>query len=172
MYLILDIDGTLISDNEPIIFRPYLSDFLNSCFDIFDTVSIWSAASEDHVKSIAEQILPLDQQWLFVRHSKHCHKKYSSGFVGIYGGVITEKRLRNIWKSKTYRGLGITKTNTIIIDNTPSVCIRNYGNAIYVETFIEDPKDDELLKLIPYLKNLIQHENVRTIEKRNWKIKC
>lgn len=172
MHLILDIDGTLISDDMPIIFRPYLAEFLMFCFKSFETVSIWSAASENHVKSIADQILPKDCQWLFIRHSKHCHKKYylsEFDFDGSYMNLIVEKRLRNIWKCSKFRNLGIKRENTIIIENTPSICAKNYGNAIYVKTFEGNLEDRELMKLIIYLKELIQTTNVRIIEKRNWK---
>ena len=170
MHLILDIDGTLITDDEPIIFRPGLAKFLNFCFEHFETVSIWSAAGEDHVQSISAQVLPEGRKWLFVRHGKYCHARYSTGSGDeIFTPMITEKRLGNIWKSKQYREKGLKRENTIIIDNTPSVCTKNYGNAIYVRTFEGDPDDQELDRLMTYLQDFIKCENVRTVEKRNWR---
>ena len=169
MHLILDIDGTLISENEPIILRPHLQEFLEFCFDLFETVSIWSAAGQKHVEYIANLILPPGRKWLFVRYSKHCHQTYRSQLGGIYSEIVMEKRLRNIWKCQTYRKLGITKFNTLIIDNTPSVCLKNYGNAVYVPSFYTDSTDQVLLELMEYLKILIEVNNVRTVEKRNWR---
>ena len=47
----------------------------------------------------------------------------------------------------------------------------NYGNAIYPSEFTGDRNDDDLKFLSIYLKTLKDIENVRRIEKRNWKQK-
>ncbi|CAH6418376.1 NLI interacting factor phosphatase [uncultured virus] len=169
MHIILDIDGTLISEDTPsTLARPHLHEFLKFCFEKFETVSIWSAAGEDHVKCVSEAILPEGKNWLFVKHSKHCHCRYTGGFGG-YPLIITQKRLWKVWRSKKYRNLGIKKENTLIIDNTPKVCVKNYGNAIYVQTFRGEDSDDELLKLMEYLTAVLYCQNVRKLEKRGWR---
>ena len=63
MHLILDIDGTLIaSTSNTIIKRPYLEYFINVSFEIFERVSIWTAANEDHAKKVAKQIIPRNRE--------------------------------------------------------------------------------------------------------------
>ncbi len=58
----------------------------------------------------------------------------------------------------------------VIIDDTPKKCIQNYGNAIYPDIFDGDKYDDELPDLFKYLLSLKYVENVRTVEKRNYRI--
>lgn len=173
MHLILDIDGTLISEAtayEPIIFRPHLDEFLDFCFETFETVSIWSAAGKDHVNNISIRILPKGKNWLFVKHSEHCHKRYGSG-CGECPAFITQKRLINVWRTNKYRNLGVKRENTIIVDNTPEVCVKNYGNAIYIRTFQGESNDEELIKLKSYLSSLVNCRDVRKVEKRGWRNK-
>lgn len=170
MHIILDIDGTLISEDHEHIFRPYLKEFLEYLFENFQSVSLWSAAGLEHVNTTSDIILPAGRDWLFLRHSRHCHYRYVSGFGGIYDGkFIVEKRLRNLWKAKRYRDMGLTKQQTLIIDNTPRVCRKNYGNAIYVPTFNGEQDDTVLPDLIKYLDTIKDVKNVRTIEKRHWR---
>lgn len=57
----------------------------------------------------------------------------------------------------------------LIIDDTPSKSIHNYGNAIYPQEFTGDPQDDELLYLMRYLDTLKNVDDVRKIEKRGWR---
>jgi len=185
MHLVLDLDGTLIEeqseyvegedasesdDNDDIIrLIPHVHEFLHFCFERFQTISIWSAASEDHVNYYASILLPKGREWLFIKTGKHCRKVYSSGFGGSFSGLIVEKRLSNVWKTSRFKTAGLTRFNTIIVDDTPMVCSKNYGNAIYVKTFRGDKKDDELLKLQRYLTALPADVNVRSTEKRNWR---
>ena len=57
----------------------------------------------------------------------------------------------------------------LILDDTPSKSAQNYGNAIYPKPFEGDPNDDELALLAKYLPELASCENVRKVEKRNWR---
>ena len=47
-----------------------------------------------------------------------------------YASQIAIKRLTKVWFK--FKHLGITKENTIIIDDTPLTYCQNYGNAIPV----------------------------------------
>lgn len=58
----------------------------------------------------------------------------------------------------------------LIVDDTPEKCVRNFGNAIYAIAFEGNPEDAELEKLGRYLLTLKDKDNVRHIEKRNWRM--
>ena len=58
---------------------------------------------------------------------------------------------------------------TLIVDDTPEKVRQNYGNAIYIKPYVGAPDDRELASLADYLLTLKDAENVRGIEKRNWR---
>jgi hypothetical protein len=45
-HIVLDLDGTLIGEDH-ICARPYLTEFLCFCFEHFESVNIWTAASQE-----------------------------------------------------------------------------------------------------------------------------
>lgn len=65
---------------------------------------------------------------------------------------------------------GWNKDNTLIIEDTPETCIKNYGNAIYVPPFESGGGEDEnvLTKLMSFIKQLDSNGRIRSTEKRNW----
>jgi hypothetical protein len=63
-----------------------------------------------------------------------------------------------------------TRGNTLILEDTPTNCVKNFGNSIYVSTFEALSSDsirldDSLLKLCAFLPAL-RHRRIRTVEKR------
>lgn len=90
------------------------------------------------------------------------------GFDETRTGLLVEKRLLKVWTNKEYKAMGIRKENTLIVDDIPLFCRKNYGNAIYVPTFQGQPDDNVLILLASYLKQIIKHENVRGLNKLNW----
>jgi hypothetical protein len=70
---------------------------------------------------------------------------------------------------KKVRNKGYRLERMLIVDDTPSKARRNYGNVIYPKEYLGDSGDNELLLLFKYLMKIKDVENVRTIEKRNWK---
>lgn len=67
--------------------------------------------------------------------------------------------------------MGFTRNNTLIIEDTPSNCSRNYGNAIYINTFdvLSSKLDQDLYRLQRYLKRtVLSSSNVRAFDKRQW----
>lgn len=57
----------------------------------------------------------------------------------------------------------------MIVDDSREKAKNNFGNAIYVSEFKGDREDNELMMLSEYLLKLKYADNVRTIEKRNWR---
>jgi NLI interacting factor-like phosphatase len=166
-HLILDLDGTLIDGSEDEIYsRPHLQEFLDWCFAHFASVSVWTAASLARLKKGLRW--PFNwAKFLFTWCGIKCVTKwrtfgayYSSGPV-----MINIKPLRKAWKKYP----NLNKKNTLILDDTAYTYSRNYGNAVPISRFDkEDSDDDEPLKLIEWFPRIMEAENVRFIEKRNW----
>lgn len=77
------------------------------------------------------------------------------------------KNLQKVWKRNIRT---FNKQRTLLIENTPQQCIRNYGNAIYVPTYDGDPTTTcAQVALFERLKQLIvrleQVDDVRTVAK-------
>lgn len=72
--------------------------------------------------------------------------------------------------SDIHVGRRYSKDRTLVVDDTPSCFQRNYGNAIRIEAWMGDPRDDELMLLANYLKKLLTSGGSwRRISKLNWR---
>lgn len=196
--LVLDIDGTLLSESENVgvasmasLLRPNLVEFLDFAFVSFSGVAIWTAASQEWLDAFLHAVDPKRMRtwafaWSFSRIS--WLRLEAAASDGPSEPVLQHvKRLSKIWKNKALRSRGFLPHTTLIVDNNPSCCLANYGNAIYIKTYsgTEDPTvvecadgddhnrgDDWLLVLMEYLR--ILHENqvpgqtVRHVDKRGW----
>ena len=173
--LVLDLDETLIHGTETpldrpadLVFdrffiykRPHVGEFLSSIFGDFD-VAIWSSASSDYVEAVAEALVPAGLSFTFVWSSRKCTYHYDGKFQDYYW----IKRLK-----KVKQAFGFPMSHILIVDDQPSKCHQNYGNAVYVRPFEGDPEDDELRWLARYLKTLADVPDVRPLEKRGWRSK-
>ena len=182
--VILDIDETLVYATKDclkidhdfkiadyfVYRRPYLNEFVDFVDDNFP-FAVWSSASDDYVMEMTRQ-LDLDQKTVFRwARSKATFKRPltfdSEGNLN-HDSIDHQffvKRLKKVKK------LGYELEKILIIDDTPHKSQENYGNAIYISEFKGDQDDSELLKLMEYLQTLKTVDNVREIEKRDWREK-
>lgn len=181
--LILDLDETLVHATEnpkngnwdfqigkyKVYKRPGLDQFLSEVKIHFD-VAVWSSASDDYVAQVVEKIFPQDYPLVFIWGRSKCTLQYDhqsiedSGHFDHQNHMNYSKVLKKV-KKKGYSAL----QKTLIIDDTPNKCKNNYGNAIYPKAFNGEADDNELALLMQYLLKLKNVNNVRIIEKRNWK---
>ena len=171
--MVLDIDGTLINENNDpnnwsVVSRPYLEEFLYYCFTSFETVSIWTAATKEWFNYVDETILkPIRRKYnlpnfFLVWTSERCSYKKDI-FTSTRFSI---KRLRKLWKKKKW---GLTKYNTLILDNTPRTYIENYGNAVPIPTFDKRFPDSYLKYLTHYLEQFIDKSTpIRSTDKMDW----
>lgn len=171
--IILDLDETLIHATshkrdlaEDFIFdkyfvykRPFLDDFLQQLSLDFK-VGIWSSADDKYVESIVGLIKTNIRFEVVWGRSKCSYRRNIEQDTYVY-----EKRLAKLKK----RGFALEQI--LLIDDTPEKARPNYGNAIYIDEFRGDPNDNELNHLLKYLRTLKNCENVRAVEKRNWRYK-
>src|SRR5205085_12652565 len=179
LIVILDIDNTLIDaefddsyriknvkpdfkfkiDNDVfnIWKRTGLDEFLEWLFNNHE-VAFWSASHKEYVDEVLRNILKHNMKPLFIWSSNKCTKKIK------YEGWTTDsiyiiKDLNKFWKKKSNREE--LKRKTIIVDDTPTTYLRNYGNALPIGHFMKDPKDIELSRIKEALTILSEYSNVR-----------
>ena len=191
--LVLDIDGTCLSDDACPThitkqhLRPGLQDFLDWAFGTCLAVGIWTAASGGWAETFCSVLAEADRErgegggrpWAFVWNGARVTlRAQTRGELGCYGGGLgsnrlVTKRLRKIWNNSGLRALGYERHCTLIVDDTPSVCSDNFGNAVYVPTYCGEAEDDDVLvRLRGYLESVNSRikagGSVRALEKRQW----
>lgn len=169
--LVLDLDETLIHATEKsnyvhhfivgpyIVFkRPNLEKFLNFCNENFE-IGIWTSSTEDYANEIVKEIIPkhIDIKFLWSRDRCIREMNYETAEIDWI------KDLKKLKKK------GYSLNNIVVVDDSPEKLKRQYGNLVKVEPFFGNNDDSELEKLEVFLKTLVNVENVRTVEKRNWK---
>jgi carboxy-terminal domain RNA polymerase II polypeptide A small phosphatase len=171
--LVLDLDETLIHATENplsitedfrfeqyfIYLRPQLNTFLTNVAQHF-TLGVWSSASDEYVTAIANLLKPAAINFEFIWGRSRCTLKRDYTFDQYY----FEKKLDKLKKK------GFPLEQIIIVDDSPEKSRTNYGNAVYIKEFCGDPADNELQYLYDYLLTLKLAENIRTIEKRGWRM--
>ena len=172
--IILDIDETLIHatenklEREPdfeselyyVYKRPYVHEFIEFCFAHF-SVAVWTTAGDKFADHVVTNLFENDKRLEFVWSRNRC--------TPIFERELHEHgHLKNLAKVKKK---GFPLEHVIMIDDTPSKLRKSYGNLVRVNEFVGDPKDNELLILMKYLKDLKSEENIRKVEKRGWQNK-
>jgi RNA polymerase II subunit A small phosphatase-like protein len=170
--LILDLDETLIfgieepRDRPPdfraghyyIYRRPGVGDFLAICDSLFE-LAVWSSSSADYAGTVTENIFPPGVRPSFVWSRDRCTLRVEPE----YREEIWLKDLKKIKRK------GYDLDRVIMVDDSPEKLMRNYGNLVVVRPYFGDIEDNELELLGEYLRGLATVENVREIDKRNWR---
>jgi TFIIF-interacting CTD phosphatase-like protein len=133
--------------------RPYLQKFLDYLFANFN-VSVWTAASKDYALFIVDKMILTGAknrtlQWIFF--SYHCDVSKQN--------KKASKSLSMLWDF--YNIDGITKSNTVILDDYDEVYNTQPDNCIIAEPFEftndGSEKDTFLKDLIPKLKVMVKN---------------
>lgn len=169
--IIFDLDDTLIRSSRKLLKRkedfvvgdflvykrPHLDSMLINLSSYF-YLAIWSSGTEMYVNSVVEQMTPDGVLYEFIWSRAHCTPHLDTEKNEYY----SQKRIKKVCK------MGFPIDKILIIEDLPGNVSTNYGNAIIVTPYV-GVDDNELLLLNHYLVSLKDAENVRTIEKRNWK---
>lgn len=170
--LILDLDETLIHatsrrlDAAPdfaagpyfVYKRPGLDAFIEAVAQHYE-LALWSSATADYIAEITRGIIPNNVTLQFIWSHTRCIARYDPQSYNRYW-------LKDLKKVKR---AGYDLKKILIVDDEPIKLQRNYGNAVYVTSFEGNLNDTELDLLAVYLLSLASVDNVRTIEKRNWR---
>lgn len=181
--LVLDLDETLIyAFNEKekdrksdfkifhykVLKRPYLDEFLNEVAKDY-SLAVWSSASDDYVEEIVKNIIPSHIQLELIWGRSRCTPRRNMNRNSYDYYADYNSHFHYVKPLKKLKRQGFKLERILIVDDTPHKSQDNYGNAIYPTEFKGDKDDNELEQLTKYLKLLKDIENVRTIEKRNWR---
>lgn len=180
--LILDLDETLMHASEspldrPADFRvfdyyvykrPHLEVFLRTCNRYF-ALAVWSSADDAYVEAVVKHIVPPEIQLQFVWGRSRCTYCFDTTTFEAGGHADHYSHYHYLKVLKKVKKRGYPLNRVLIVDDTPGKARRNYGNVIYPREYLGDAADDELTHLLAYLLQLKDAENVRTLEKRNWR---
>lgn len=143
-------------DNYEIILRPHFKHFLIEASKYY-TIGVWSANARRYINLIIS-LFPDDFKPVFVLDSTRCIVKVITMCNEFSSETITIKPLKKIWRLKNSV---YNRSNTVVVDNTSSTFVRNYGNAIRIKDFIGQDDDSELLRILELLIRVANKEDVR-----------
>mmetsp|Transcript_17478 Transcript_17478/g.33213 ORF Transcript_17478/g.33213 Transcript_17478/m.33213 type:complete len:396 (+) Transcript_17478:284-1471(+) len=160
--LVLDLDETLVhctvedvQDADltfPVLFhginyqvnvriRPYLQDFFKRIHGHFEVV-VFTASQRVYANELLDRI---DPDKIYIKH-----RLFRESCLPVEGNFLKDLNVLN-------RDL----TKTILVDNSPHAFGYQVDNGIPIESWFEDPKDTELLKLAKFLKGILGQDDVR-----------
>ena len=170
--LILDIDEVLVfsTTDTPIkpydfrVFsyyvtkRPFVDEFLSTVFEWFE-VAVWTSAGQQYAEVVVQSLIPTPRNLLFLWTSRRCTIKREP----VTGDLLWLKDLKKV------KRLGFRLERVLVVEDDARTMERNYGNLIPVQPFTGNLDDIELLLLLKYLEWIKSVENLRVVEKRNWR---
>jgi RNA polymerase II subunit A small phosphatase-like protein len=171
--LILDLDETLIHATERpldrasdfevgpyfVYARPGLDEFLRDVAVLY-RLAVWTSSSPSYADAVCSQIFGQRYALDFVWARDRCTPTRDP----VFDTWSHAKRLTKL------RRQGYHLEHIVMVDDSPEKHTKNYGNLVAVRPFTGDPTDRELTLLLPFLKRLEGAANVRSVEKRRWRL--
>jgi TFIIF-interacting CTD phosphatase-like protein len=130
--------------------RPNLDLFLTFAFRRFDSVSVWTAATSEYAKKVLTHIMsPAQRKKLAFFKTR---RDLQLGPPGPYF-----KPLKKMFGTPKAQQLGMTSSNTIMIDDRDDVLRDNPGNGIKIPAWKGAKNDKYLPKLLIVLDGVLHH---------------
>ena len=123
--------------------RPHLKMFLEKVAQMFELV-IFTASQRIYAEQIIDRLDP-DGKLI----SQRIYRESCIFSDGSYTKDLTI--------------LGVHLAKVAIIDNTPQVFQLQVDNGIPIKSWFDDPADQELVELLPFLETLVDAEDVRPL---------
>lgn len=126
--------------------RPHFQHFIDTVSKYYEVV-VFTASQRVYAEKLLDSLDP--------DHIKINHRLYRNACICVDGNYIKDLNV-----------LGRDIEKCVIIDNSPHAFGYQLDNGIPIESWFDDPKDNELLTLLPFLIKLSSADNVK-IEIRN-----
>ncbi|XP_048470185.1 CTD small phosphatase-like protein 2-B isoform X7 [Rhincodon typus] len=129
--------------------RPYCREFLENLSQFYEII-LFTTATKDYVDKLLDI---LDPRRRLIRHRlyrKHC--------VCVQGNYIRELTT-----------LGRDLAKTVFVDTSAETFSCQVSNGIQIKSWLKDPKDQELRKLIPFLQKLAELDDVQPVIQRTYR---
>ncbi|KAK3164843.1 hypothetical protein QOZ80_1AG0025530 [Eleusine coracana subsp. coracana] len=123
--------------------RPHLKMFLEKTAQMFE-LAIFTASQRIYAEQLIDRLDPDGK--LISRRFYRDSCKFSDGCY-----------------TKDLTILGVDLAKVAIVDNTPQVFQLQVDNGIPIKSWFDDPSDQELVELLPFLEGLVDAEDVRPI---------
>ena len=130
--------------------RPFLQEFLDEVAPMFEVV-IFTASQAIYATKILD-ILDPEHTWSRLRLFRN-----SCAFID--GNYIKDLAV-----------LGRDLRKVVIIDNSPQAFALHYDNAIPISSWFDEPRDTDLIRLLPLLRRLAKASDVRPILRERFKL--
>jgi len=156
--LVLDLDGTLINRAQkedgpgttPSC-RPHLQKFLRRASRMFEIV-VFTASQREYADKMLDSIDPNGQ---YIKY-----RLYRDSCVFWEGNYLKDLTM-----------LGRDLARTAIIDNSPQAFGFQVDNGVPIASWYGDKEDGELLKLIPFLKDVARADDVRPLIREKFMVR-
>jgi RNA polymerase II subunit A small phosphatase-like protein len=143
--------------------RPGVDRFLENCLKRFE-VGVWTSATRDYAQEIIRNLFGDIRKLSFLWCREKCTPRINND-----ENSLTFRSRYYVKDLKKFKKKGYPLEKIIVVEDSYKAVSRNYGNAVIVREYRGMADDDELFRLSDYLKILGSVENVREIEKRNWR---
>ena len=148
------------------IYRPYLREFLDFCFEYFDNIIIWSAGKKKYVEKMCEIMFPFKEQQPMLIYT------YDDCIVGEEDYL--KKPLKKLYNDPRAKGK-LNEKNTFVLDDRDDTFSLNSKNGIMIPEFesdmsvedITDHEDSAFLHLMAWLntKEVNESNDIRKLKK-------